>query len=120
MPDLPALLIRLRAAQANQYRIFRFDPAGAIRAAFVFVVMDAHLSAVPADVLALSQAVQTISCGRTRRSPATSPLMQVKGQVMLRPDIGAVIRAVYDPVLPAVATDPSHALRLLARVGAVQ
>lgn len=120
VPDLPALLIRLRAAQANQYRIFRFDPSGAIRAAFVFVVMDAHLAAVPADVLALSQAVQTIVLWSDTAFPGTSPLMQVKGQVMLRPDIGAVIRAVYDPVLPAVATDPSHALRLLARVGAVQ
>ncbi|MGX0876189.1 hypothetical protein ACSSV4_000864 [Roseovarius sp. MBR-154] len=37
---------------------------------------------------------------------------------MLRPEIGALIRAGYDPVLPAVAEDPSHALRLSARLTA--
>jgi hypothetical protein len=36
--------------------------------------------------------------------------------VILRPEIGAVIRAGYDPVLPAMARDPAHALRLAARV----
>jgi hypothetical protein len=38
----------------------------------------------------------------------------------LRPEIAAVIRAAYDPVLPVAATDPSHALRLAARMEAVQ
>ena len=33
-----------------------------------------------------------------------------------RPEIAGVIRAAYDPVLPAVATDASHALRLAARL----
>lgn len=120
IPDLPALLIRLRAAGANQYRVFRFEPTGAIRAAFVLLVMDRHLSTVAADVLALAQAVQTIVLWSDTAFLGTSPLIEVKGQVMLRPDIGAVIRAVYDPVLPVVATDPAHALRLLARVGTVQ
>jgi hypothetical protein len=120
IPDLPALLIRLRAAGANQYRVFRFDPSGAIRAAFVLVVMDRHMSAVAAEVVALAQAVQTIVLWSDTAFLGTSPLVEVKGQAMLRPEIGAVIRAVYDPVLPAVATDASHALRLLARVGAVQ
>ncbi len=32
--------------------------------------------------------------------------------------LAVLIRAAYDPVLPAMARDPSHALRLLARVGA--
>jgi hypothetical protein len=38
-------------------------------------------------------------------------------RVILRPEIVAVIRAGYDRVLPAVARDSSHALRLAARVG---
>jgi hypothetical protein len=33
----------------------------------------------------------------------------------LRPEIAGVIRAVYDPVLPGVARDPAHALRVAAR-----
>ena len=60
IPDLGPLVARLEAAEANQYRIFRFDPAGAIRACFVFLRMDAHLSAVPAETLALSQIVQSM------------------------------------------------------------
>ena len=36
VPDLGPLCARLEEAEANQYRIFRFDAAGAIRAAFVF------------------------------------------------------------------------------------
>jgi hypothetical protein len=39
--------------------------------------------------------------------------------VVLRPDIAAVIRAAYDPVLPVMARDASHALRLVARIGRV-
>ena len=46
----------------------------------------------------------------------TSPLAQVAGRVMLRPEIAGVIRAACDLVLPAVATDASHALRLAARL----
>ena len=60
IPGLAPLLARLQAADANQYRIFRFEPEGGIRAAFAFLRMDAHLAAVPAATLALSQAVQVI------------------------------------------------------------
>ena len=48
VPDLAPLVARLKAADANQYRIFRFDEAGAIKASFVFLRMDKQLSAVPA------------------------------------------------------------------------
>ena len=112
---------RLEAAEANQYRIFRFDEAGAIRAAFVFVRMDAHLEAVPVETLALSQAVQVILLWSDRAFADQAPLALGKdGVVVLRPEIAAVIRAAYDPVLPAVTQDASHALRLVARMAAVQ
>ncbi len=116
VPDLYALLDRLEAAGANQYRVFRFDAGGAIRAAFVFLRMDDHLTAVPAEVLALAQAVQTILLWSDRAFLGQSPLAEIDGTVILRPEIGAVIRAAYDPVLPGMATDSSHALRLAARV----
>ena len=80
--------------------------------------MDAHLAAVPAEVLALSQAVQMILLWSDRAFGDQSPLAQgAGGAVLLRPEIAALIRAGYDPVLPAVATDASHALRLAARIG---
>lgn len=118
VPELRPLCDRLAAAEANQYRIFRFDPEGAIKAAFVFVRMDAHLSSVPAETLALLQAVQVILLWSDTAFTDASPLVAGReGAVLLRPDIAGVIRAAYDPVLPAVARDPSHALRLAARIG---
>lgn len=120
VPDLIPLVARLKQADANQYRIFRFDEAGAIRAAFVFLRMDEHLEQVSADTLALSQAAQTIILWSDQAFRETSPLAIVNDHAVLRPDISSVIRAVYDPVLPAVAQDPSHALRLSARMGLMQ
>ncbi len=115
---LPALVARLDAAGANQYRVFRFDAGQAIKACFVFLRMDEELSKVPAETLALGQVVQTILLWSDTAFADRSALGRLEdGRVVLRPDIGALIRAAYDPTLPAVATDPSHALRLFARMG---
>ncbi len=116
IPDLGALLARLEGAGANQYRIFRFDAEGGIKAAFVLLRQDAHLAAVPAEVLALAQAVQTWLLWSDTAFLGTSPLAQARGQVILRPEIAGVIRAAYDPVLPVAVTDPAHAQRLAARM----
>ncbi len=93
VPELRDLIGRLQEAEASQYRIFRFDAAGTIRASFIFLRMDAQLADVPADALALAG-----------------------DKAVLRPEIAAVIRAAYDPVMPPVAQDASHALRLAARL----
>jgi len=114
--DLAPLVKRLQAADANQYRIFRFDEAGAIKACFVFVRMDEHLEAVSAETLALSQAVQSILLWSDLAFRDTSPLALADGKTVLRPEIANVIRAAYDPVMPVAAQDASHALRLSARL----
>jgi hypothetical protein len=114
---LEPLLDRLQAGEANQYRVFRFDADGAIKAAVVFLRMDAHLSEVPAETLALSQAVQVILLWAEGAFAAAPPLARAGGVEILRPEVGDVIRAGYDRVLPAMARDASHALRLAARVG---
>ena len=116
IPDLAPLLRRLEGAGANQYRIFRFDAAGGIRAAFVLLRLDADLAAVPAEVLALAQAAQTWLLWSDTAFLGASPLARVGERVILRPDIAGVLRAAYDPVLPVAATDPAHALRLSARM----
>lgn len=117
---LGPLVARLQAAGANQYRVFRFDEANAIKAAFVFIRMDDALADVPAETLALSQAVQVILLWSDTAFTDRSALAVAGGTTILRPEIGALIRAAYDPVLPAVATDPAHALRLAARMGGMQ
>lgn len=119
VPDLGPLVDRLEAAEANQYRLFRFDEHGAIRAAFVFLRMDDAMSAQPAEELALAQAVQAVLLWSDRAFADRSPLARTEeGTVILRPEIAGIVRAAYDPVMPAVADDPSHALRLAARLAA--
>ena len=122
IPELAALVDRLVKADANQYRIFRFDEAGAIKACFVFLRMDDQLSQASAETLARSQVVQSILMWSDTAFTKTSPLAMIpeSGATILRPDIAALIRAAYDPLLPAAANDASHALRLFARLGPVQ
>jgi len=116
VPDLVPLVAKLKKADANQYRIFRFDDAGAIRASFVFLRMDEHMAAVSADTLALSQAVQTILLWSDKAFDDAPPLAMIEDKAVLRPEIADVVRAAYDPVMPAAAQDASHALRLSARI----
>ncbi|MEO1777415.1 MAG: hypothetical protein AAFU63_01365 [Pseudomonadota bacterium] len=120
VPDLMPLVARLEAAEANQYRIFRFDETGAIQACFVFLRMDAHLIAVSAETLALSQVVQSVLLWSDLAFRDRSPLAVAGETTVLRPEMAALIRAAYDPVMPVAASDPSHALRLQARLGPVQ
>ena len=127
MPDLDRLVeglaplvTQLKSVDANQYRVFRFDEKGAIKAAFVFLRMDKHLSPVPAETLALSQVVQTCLLRSDLAFRDRSPLAVAGEQTILRPDIAAVIRAAYYPVMPLAAQDASHALRLFARIEAGQ
>jgi hypothetical protein len=117
IPELGDLVLRLGAAGANQYRVFRFDAGGGIKACFAFVRMDAELQTVPAEVLALSQAVQAILLWSDEAFTERSALVRAEsGVTILRPEIAGVIRAAHDRVLPVVSRDKAHALRLLARV----
>lgn len=120
VPELAPLVARLKSVDANQYRIFHFEPDGAIKACFVFLRMDAELSAVPAETLALSQIVQSVLLWSDTAFRGQSPLAVAGDRTILRPDIAALIRAAYDPVMPAMSQDKSHALRLAARVGLTQ
>ena len=117
VPELDAQVARLQGAGANQYRFFRFDKAGAIQAAFVFLCMDEALSQMSAEDIALGQMAQVILLWSDRAFADRSPLAVAGERTVLRPEIGDVIRAAYDPVMPVAANDSSHALRLAARLG---
>jgi len=123
VPDLDRMVeglaptvARLQAANASQYRAFRFDEDGAIKAAFVFVRMDAQMSQLAAADIALLQAVQVILLWSDTAFADRAPLVRANDTVVLDPDIAALIAASYDRILPPVAHDPSHALRLAARL----
>ena len=116
IPDLEPLVGRLKAADASQYRAFRFDDQGAIQAAFVFLRMTGEMADVPAETLALTQSVQVILMWGDRAFAETSPLavLPETGATILRPEIAGVIAAAYDRMMPPSADDNSHALRLFA------
>ena len=122
LADLDTLLPRLEAAGANQYRSFRFDETGAIKAAFVFIRMDENMAQLPAETIALAQMTQTMLLWSDTAFREAGPLARASadGPALLRPDIAQVIRAAYDPVMPDAAQDPSHGLRLAARIGTLQ
>ena len=117
VPDLAGMVARVSAADANQYRVFRFDEEGAIKACFTFIRMDQHMSDVPAETLALNQAVQMMVLWSDRAFINASPLALMDGGgVIVKPEVSGLLAAAYDAVMPVAATDPSHALRLAARM----
>ena len=117
IPDLGNLVERLKSIQANQYRFFRFDADGGIKAVFTFICMDENLTSVSAEVLCLNQVVQMFLIWSDDAFKDNSPnLIAKKGGVILNPIIGDIVRAVYDPTMPLVANDKRHALRAQARI----
>ena len=105
LTDAPDLADRLDRAGADQYRMFRFDTDGGIRACLGFLRMSGALAdSHPAQ---LAEAL-FMRCALTFAQDITPS-----------PEMAALIRAAYDPVLPVAATDPAHALRLAARMGGV-
>ena len=117
VPDLAPLTLKLQAKGANQYRLFRFDEAGGIKACFVFLRMDEHLNAVSAETLCLSQIVQSILLWSDQAFQSKSPLAVIENErTILRTEIAELIRAAYSASLPVHSDDPSFALRLFARI----
>lgn len=121
IPELASLVGRLQEADANQYRIFRFDPDGGIKACFVFLKMDEVMADIPADTLCLGQVVQSVLLWSDQAFLGSSPLALTGNDVaVLKPEVAAIIKAGYQPNMPVMADDPSHALRLQARVAMME
>lgn len=123
VPGIGATAARLAEEGARQYRLFRLEPGGEIRACFVFVRIDGPMAAVAAEDLALAQAAMTMLLWSDTAFEGTSPLARLPGRAargaVLRPEIAGLIRAAYDPVLPGAAGPEAaraHALRLHARM----
>ncbi|MDO5604912.1 MAG: hypothetical protein Q4G25_07120 [Paracoccus sp. (in: a-proteobacteria)] len=108
IPDLdqltgqPGLIARLKARDARHYQIFRFDADGAIRACLSFLRLSGVLTEAHPAQLAETLAMRA--------------MLSFAREVTPSPDLAHLIRAAYDPALPNAATDPSHALRLAARI----
>ena len=120
IPELAELTTRLAEVDANQYRIFRFDEGGAIRACFAFVRMDDEMAKVSAEAIALAQIVQSGLLWSDTMFQKAGPLALVDDVLILRPDVADLLRADYDPVIPSSSRDASIALRLFARIPRAQ
>jgi hypothetical protein len=118
VPDLDRLLSVLQGAGANQYRIFGFDDAGAIRICLVLLRYDDDLKRVSARTLALSQSVQSLLLWSDGAFTAESPLalLAPEGRAVVKPWHADLVRAAYDRALPAASDEPGLALRLQARM----
>jgi hypothetical protein len=116
IPDLDRLLSVLAGAGANQYRIFGFDEVGSIRLCLVLLRYDDDLKQVSARTLALAQAVQSLLLWSDRAFTAEGPVALVEGRAVVEPWLADLVRAAYDPALPATADDPAFAHRLAARM----
>jgi len=116
IPDLEKRVGVLTERNAHQYRAFRFDDDGAIKACFTFVRMGGAMDEVPAEVIALSQAVQAMLLWSDKAFTQDSPLGQSSEGPVVRPDVANLLRASYDSLLPSAARDDSHSLRLYARL----
>tara|TARA_R110000737_G_scaffold342159_1_gene366706 strand:+ start:214 stop:918 length:705 start_codon:yes stop_codon:yes gene_type:complete len=119
VPDLAGLLPRLAASGADQYRFFRFDQTGAIKAGFAFLRMNGALADMPAADLGMEQAVKSMLLWSPQAFADRSPLARIEktGATVLRADVAALLLAAYDPILPPASEDAVLALRLAARAG---
>lgn len=121
IPDLDRLVSVLSAAGANQYRIFGFDGAGAIRICLTLLRYDEDLRRVSAQTLATTQVAQSLLLWSDAAFRKESPVAVVaqSGRAVVKPWLADLIRAAYDPVLPAASDDPALAHRLAARMTAI-
>ncbi|MGF1501166.1 MAG: hypothetical protein ACFBSD_05050 [Paracoccaceae bacterium] len=119
IPDLRRLIGVLGATGANQYRIFGFDPAGAIRIVTTLVARDDEVRRLSPGTVALSQAVQGLLLWSDRAFLARSPIAESAGRSLVTPDIADIIRGAYAADVPAASEDPATAGRIEAALTAL-
>ena len=121
LPDLDDLIGRLTEANANRYRVFAFDDAGAIRAAITLLRYDEQMQAAPVDYIALTEATLGMLVFDEVGVANDRPIVMARfengdARAILTPWHAKLLKAAYDPAIPAGSKDPNLALRLAARI----
>ena len=118
LANLDGLVTELDRTGANQYRSFAFDPEGAIKLCVLLLKYDDDMAQVSAQALATSQMAQAMLLWSPSAFLEKSPIgiIESNNMAIVRPSIAALIRAAYDKTMPDTAGDPSHAIRLSARI----
>lgn len=125
LPDLPKLIERLTEANANRYRVFAFDDQGAIRAAITLLRYDEQMQAAPVDYIALTEAALGMLVFDEAGVMNDRPVVMARfedaegdsdARAILTPWHAMLLKASYDPAIPAGSKDPTLAMRLAARI----
>lgn len=116
IPGLPDLTTRLQTANATRYR--RLIPAADGTLSLAITFLRPELIDLPARDLTLDLTVRSLLLWSDRAFQTEQTLATIApGQILIAPRLAALIRAAYDPMLPATSDDPSLAYRLAARAG---
>ncbi|MEM1346337.1 MAG: hypothetical protein AAGI34_17375 [Pseudomonadota bacterium] len=117
IPDLAKLVDMLGATGANQYRIFGFDDAGAIRICLTLIRYDDDLQSIPGAAVAVHQSLLGMLLWSDTAFLGESPVARLdNGECVVKPWYGRLLQAAYDPTLPDTADDPAFAWRLAGRM----
>ncbi|MEM0988096.1 MAG: hypothetical protein AAGK00_04400 [Pseudomonadota bacterium] len=117
LPNLADLIENLTTHGANQYRVFNFDPEGALRLCISLIRYDDQMQSISAQTLAVNIAFQGMLLWSDQAFRDESPFgVTNDGVCLIKPAYARLLQAAYDPVLPSVGNDPAFALRLAARM----
>jgi hypothetical protein len=118
VPNLQDLVGNLNRKNVNEHRMFIFDADGAIKMCLLFLRMKDEVADIPVRTLATGETLQSLLVWDEDAFKSESPIAVIKenGICIVKPNYAALVRAAYDPILPASALDGSHALRLHPRM----
>lgn len=117
IPDLPALITRLNAQDANQYRLLRHDDDGSINLCLNLNRMNSEMADISARDITLNFTFRSMLLWGSEAFESNTPLGRLKdgGIAIIKPEFAALLRAAYDKRIPAASEDPALAYRLSAR-----
>ena len=117
IPNFENLITGLQEQNATRYRSFGFEKNGAIQLCVVLIRVDAATEQMSLQTLGTSETFQSLLTFGENAFDMHSPIATIKANnlCIVKPEYAAVVRAAYDPVLPAASNDPAHALRVSAR-----
>ena len=83
----------------------------------VLIRVDAATERMSLQTLGTSETFQSLLTFGENAFDVHSPIATIKvnNLCIVKPEYAAVVRAAYDPALPAASNDPAHALRVSAR-----
>lgn len=117
IPNIKNIIEKLQSSPTKSYRIFSFDPEGGIKMCIQLIKVSDETAEMSIQTLATGETFQCLALFSAKAFDNESPIAQISQNNLCipKPKYAALVRAAYDPILPIVSKDKSHALRLLAR-----